>query len=74
MFIVRGGRNLKTHQSRRRFSVGLNQLMKLELLEDKTSEEVAAIWLEFHKEKDNLLSAVIPGDKYKTLAKRAQRW
>lgn len=37
--------------------------MKIELIEDKTIEEIAHIWVEYHKQKDVLI-ATVPVDKY----------
>lgn len=47
----------------------LEKVMKLELLEDKTPEEIAVIWTEFWSHKD-AVSAAIPYDIYKVMAER----
>ncbi|XP_059091652.1 ATP synthase mitochondrial F1 complex assembly factor 1-like isoform X2 [Tigriopus californicus] len=47
----------------------LNDRMKVDLLMDKTPEEIGKIWREFHLTKDSL-SAVIPTDVYKQMAER----
>lgn len=46
--------------------------MKLDLVQDKTSEEVAQIWLEYHRQKD-VLNATIPVDKFDVLMARAKK-
>ena len=51
----------------------LDKVMKLELLEDKTADEVAAIWTEFWSHKD-AVSAAIPSDVYKEMKERFDRF
>lgn len=41
----------------------LADIMKIELLDGKTAEEIKQIWLEYHKQKDCLI-ATIPIDQY----------
>jgi len=48
----------------------LNELMKMELLEDKSADEIAAFWTEYYKQQE-CISAVIPKDMYENLLKRA---
>lgn len=45
--------------------------MKLDLLHDKTADEIKSIWLEYHKQKD-VLVATIPTDTFKLLNERAK--
>lgn len=47
----------------------LNDVMKVELLQDKTSDEIKQIWLDYHKDKDVIVS-VVPKDIYETLHQR----
>lgn len=47
--------------------------MKLDLLAGKTAEEIRAIWLEYHKQKD-VLVATIPTETYKLLEQRAKEY
>lgn len=47
----------------------LNDIMKVDLLEDKSAEEIGKIWRDFHLTKDSI-SAVIPKDVYKQMAER----
>lgn len=47
--------------------------MKLELLEDKSADEIKSIWLEYHKQKD-VLTATIPTDTFKLLVERAKEF
>ena len=51
----------------------LDKVMKLELLEDKTADEVAAIWTEFWSHKD-AVSAAIPSDVYKEMKERFDKF
>jgi len=51
----------------------LDNVMKLELLEDKTADEVAAIWTEFWSHKD-AVSAAIPADVYKEMKERFNKF
>ncbi len=47
--------------------------MKTELLADKSSDEVAEIWREYHSKKD-AVSAVIPANTYATMRQRFQEF
>ena len=49
------------------------QVMKVELLEDKTADEVAAIWTEFWCHKD-AVSAAIPSAVYKEMKERFDKF
>lgn len=49
----------------------LDDIMKLDLLQDKTADELKDIWLQYHKEKD-VLVATIPSETYKLLEQRAK--
>lgn len=49
----------------------LNDLMKLDLVENKTAGEIKEIWLGYHKQKD-VLVATIPNETYKLLEQRAK--
>lgn len=49
----------------------LNDLMKLELLEDKSAEDIGKFWVEYFKQKD-CVSAVIPAETYATMSKLAE--
>ena len=51
----------------------LEKVMKVELLEDKTAEEVAAIWTEFWCHKD-AVSAAIPAAVYKEMKERFDKF
>lgn len=46
--------------------------MKLELLEDKSDKEIENIWLEYHKQKDDVLVATIPTETYNVLTERSK--
>jgi len=47
----------------------LDDVIKLELLSDKTAEEIGLIWTEHYKDKDSV-AAVIPKDTYDTMQER----
>lgn len=49
----------------------LGDIMKLDLIENKTADEIKGIWLEYHKEKD-VLVATIPSETYKMLEQRGK--
>lgn len=49
----------------------LNDIMKLDLLQDKSADEIKSIWLEYHKQKD-VLVATIPTGTYQLLTERAK--
>lgn len=48
----------------------LNELMKLELLADKSAEDIGEFWIEYYKQQD-CISAVIPAETYRTMEKLA---
>ena len=43
---------------------GLNDIIKLDLLADKSSSEIAEIWTQYYSTKDRVLYATLPVDKY----------
>lgn len=51
----------------------LSDIMKIELLDNKTAAEIEHIWLEYHKKKD-VLAAAIPADTYKFLMARSKEY
>ncbi|KAJ1940017.1 hypothetical protein FBU59_003933, partial [Linderina macrospora] len=50
----------------------LDEIMRIDLLSDKTSEEVGHIWNQYHATKDTI-SAAIPASTYKDLLKTAAK-
>lgn len=52
----------------------LNDIMKIELLQDKTADEIMSIWLEYHKQKKDVLVATIPTEKYDLLMDRSKEY
>lgn len=44
--------------------------MKIDMLQEKTADEIKNIWLEYHEKKD-VLVATIPNDVYDVLEKRS---
>ena len=51
----------------------LEKVMKVELLEEKSADEVAAIWTEFWSHKD-AVSAAIPSAVYKEMKERFDKY
>lgn len=49
----------------------LEDIMKVELLNDKTADEITKIWLDYHKEKD-VLVATIPNETFNLMMARGQ--
>lgn len=47
--------------------------MKLDLLQDKTADEIKEIWLQYHKEKD-VLVASIPTETFNLLMERSKEY
>jgi len=47
--------------------------MKVELLENKSADEIKSIWLEYHKQKD-VIVATIPTERYNLLTSRAKEF
>ncbi|XP_059151871.1 ATP synthase mitochondrial F1 complex assembly factor 1-like [Physella acuta] len=50
---------------------GLNSVMKLELIQDKTAEEITQIWTQYHSGKD-CVYAVLKADEYKNLMEKSK--
>lgn len=48
--------------------------MKVDLLQDKTAKEIEKIWLDYHKNKDEVLVATIPADTYNLLTERSKEY
>ena len=48
----------------------LDDIVKLDLMQDKTAEEISQIWNEYHSKKDGIY-ATIPADVYNTLFKNS---
>ncbi|KAH8236802.1 hypothetical protein KR026_011100 [Drosophila bipectinata] len=51
----------------------LTDIMKLELIADKSAEEISQIWLEYHKTKE-VLAATLSTSQYETLMARAKEY
>ncbi|XP_037077696.1 ATP synthase mitochondrial F1 complex assembly factor 1-like isoform X2 [Pollicipes pollicipes] len=51
----------------------LNDVLKLELIQDKSSEEIGKLWTEYFKTKDSV-SAVIPAKDYQDIAQNAAKY
>jgi ATP synthase F1 complex assembly factor 1 len=51
----------------------LEDVMKVELMEGKTAEEIKAIWIEYHVLKDSI-AAVIPSEVFDLMMERAKKY
>ncbi|XP_022206362.2 ATP synthase mitochondrial F1 complex assembly factor 1 [Nilaparvata lugens] len=51
----------------------LDDVMKIELVEDKSPDEIKDLWLEYHKSKDTI-AAVIPPEKFKIILERGEKY
>jgi ATP synthase mitochondrial F1 complex assembly factor 1 len=51
----------------------LKDIMKTELLEGKSAEEIKQIWLQYHQKKD-VIAAVIPTQIFNTLIENAKKF
>lgn len=49
----------------------LQQIVKLELLENESTEKIEKIWTEYHREKSDSLAAALSGETYKLFVQRA---
>lgn len=50
----------------------LKDIMKMDMLQNKTAAEIKNIWLEYHKRKDDVLVATLPSETYNLLTERAK--
>uniref|UniRef100_A0A182KAT8 ATP synthase mitochondrial F1 complex assembly factor 1 n=1 Tax=Anopheles christyi TaxID=43041 RepID=A0A182KAT8_9DIPT len=51
----------------------LSDIMRLELVEDKSADDIKHLWLEYHKEKD-VITAAIPVDQFNLMMARAKQY
>lgn len=52
----------------------LDEIVKKELLEDKTAAEVSDIWYSYHEERENVHGIILSGSEGKTVLSRAAEW
>lgn len=52
----------------------LNDIVKKELLENKTPAEIADIWYTYHETKDHVHGLVLTGAQGKSIVSLATRW
>ena len=52
----------------------LEDILKTELIQDKSKAEVTDIWMTYHEQKEGVFGSVIPKTKGETVLKRAQEW
>lgn len=50
----------------------LEQIVKLELLENEQKEKIRSIWEEFHADKDDAVATTLSADEFQALVKRAE--
>ncbi len=50
----------------------LNEIMKLELLKDKTKPEVSEIWMTYHEDKERVHGVIANGDDGMKIIERAE--
>ncbi|XP_049548518.1 ATP synthase mitochondrial F1 complex assembly factor 1 [Anopheles darlingi] len=50
----------------------LSDIMRLELVEDKSADDIKHLWLEYHKNKE-MITAVIPVDQHSLMMQRAKQ-
>ncbi len=67
-----------TIQKRSNFSYAgprkLSDILKTELLEDKTSTEISDMWMTYHEGKENIHGIVMDGKKGRNLLSKAAQW
>lgn len=52
----------------------LEQLLKLELVQDKSTDEIEAIWQQYHLTKECTIAAVIPAKDFEVMEQRASQF
>jgi len=52
----------------------LEDILKVDLLDDKNENEVKDIWLSYHEGKENMHGVVIPGERANSVLSRASEW
>lgn len=52
----------------------LSDILKTELLEDKSSTEISDMWMTYHEGKENVHGIVMDGKKGKNLLSKAAQW
>lgn len=52
----------------------LDEIVKKELLDDKTAAEVSDIWYTYHEEREGVHGIVMSGSEGKTVLERASKW
>jgi len=52
----------------------LDDVMKVELLEDKTAKEISQIWTEYYRSKSNSICAIMPSHNYQKIRERAVKF
>ncbi|XP_053669607.1 ATP synthase mitochondrial F1 complex assembly factor 1 isoform X1 [Anopheles marshallii] len=51
----------------------LSDIMRLELIEDKSADDIKHLWLEYHKDKD-VITAAIPVEQFNLMMARAKQY
>ncbi|KAG0235326.1 ATP11 protein-domain-containing protein [Mortierella sp. GBAus27b] len=55
-------------------SPSLDKIMKLELLNDLSVEDISKIWIQKHMDQEDTISAVVPADTYKKMLSRSKEY
>lgn len=79
IFCQQSYKNNQNYQTRRsNFSFAgprkLDEILKTELIKDKSKAEVTDIWMTYHEEKESVFGSVIPSKNGDQILKRAQEW
>ncbi|XP_077981740.1 ATP synthase mitochondrial F1 complex assembly factor 1-like [Glandiceps talaboti] len=70
---AREGKPSMSSSSSRSTQKTLDSVMKLELIQDKTTEEITQIWKDYHSQKD-CIAAAIPSRNYEKIHERSQKY
>lgn len=55
-------------------SAQLDKIMKVELVQDKSAEEISSIWQQYHIQKEDVVAATIPAKDYDQLSARSSQF
>ncbi|KAK3828535.1 MAG: ATP11 protein-domain-containing protein [Benniella sp.] len=55
-------------------SPSLDKVMKLELLQDLSAEDIGKIWIQKHMDQEDTISAVVPAETYKKMLSRSKEY
>lgn len=52
----------------------LDEIVKKDILENKSAAEISDIWYTYHEERENVHGIIMPGSDGKTVLSRAAKW